>query len=105
MQDLRNAYVAYEGAGTSKRTQITEMGWPTDQVTPQVQSDNLRVAFRTLKGTSWVARSYWFNTEDNIYSTPNLWYGLVDPVLAPKPSFATYQTYATFTQPARKSGH
>jgi hypothetical protein len=95
LQDLRNAYLAYEGTGTVKRQQITEFGWPTDQVTPQVQADNLRVAFQTFQNITWVARAYWFNTEDNLAA--NLIYGIVDASLAPKPSFGAYQTYGTYT--------
>ena len=97
LQDLRQAYLVYEGAATTKRTQVTEVGWPTDQVSQQVQADNLRVAFQTLQATSYVARTYWFSTQDA--PEAGLYYGLVDTNGAPKPSFAAYQQYAAFGTP------
>jgi hypothetical protein len=99
LQDLRQAYLGYEGVGTPKRTQVTEIGWPTDQVSQQVQSDNLRAAFQTLRETNYVGRSYWFSTRDS--AAAGLYYGIVDESDVAKLSFATHQQYATFTAPPR----
>lgn len=97
LQDLRQAYIAYEGSGTSKRTLVTEVGWPTDQVSPQVQSDNLRVAFQTLQATNFVARSFWFSTQD--VPEAGLFFGLVDTNGVAKPAYNAYQQYATYQAP------
>ncbi|HEV7662761.1 MAG TPA: hypothetical protein VGQ62_04440 [Chloroflexota bacterium] len=94
LQDLRQAYLAYEGSSTSKRTLVTEVGWPTDQVSPQVQADNLRIAFQTLRNTSFVGRSFWFNTQDA--PEAGLYYGLVDTNGSAKQAFAAFQQYATY---------
>jgi hypothetical protein len=97
VQDLHDAVLTYEGAASPRRTHVTEIGWPTTQVSPQVQADNLRVAFQTLRSTSFVARTYWFNIEDTFAG--NVFFGLLedDGTHRQKPSFAAYQTYATFT--------
>jgi thermitase len=97
LDDLRIAYVGYEGPATPKRTIVTEVGWPTDQVSPQIESDNLRVAFQTLRATAYVQRSFWFNTQDA--PEAGLYYGLVDTNGAAKPAYGAYQQYATFQTP------
>lgn len=94
LQDVRNAYVAYEGTATAKKTQVTEVGWSTALVTPRVQALNLQTAFQTFSSTSYVARSYWFDVQD--IPEANLYYGLVSSTGRQKPSFAAYQKYATF---------
>jgi hypothetical protein len=95
LNDLRQAYVAYEGAATPKRTQVTEIGWQTTQVTAQVQASNLAVAFQTLRATAYVGRSYWFQTQDVPEAT--LYFGLVDTNAVTKPAYSAYQQNAVYT--------
>jgi hypothetical protein len=89
VQEVRNAYLAHEGAGTSKRTHITEIGWTTASVSESTQSTNLRIAYQTL-ATPAVARSFWFNVQDH----SGLAYGLVTTGGVQKPAFQAYQLYA-----------
>jgi len=94
LQDVRNAYLVYEGNVTAKKTQVTEVGWSTAFVTSHVQALNLQTAFRTFNSTSYDARSYWFNVQD--IPEASLYYGLVTSNGRQKPSFTAYQKYATF---------
>jgi hypothetical protein len=93
MQDLRNAYVAYEGTGTTKQLHITEVGWTTASVSPQTQAANVQTAYTTFKSTGYVGRAYWFAAQDVPES--GLYYGLVDSDGLSKPALSAYQTYAT----------
>jgi hypothetical protein len=97
LNDLRQAYIAYEGSATPKRTEVTEVGWPTDQVTPAVQASDLATAFQTLHGTNYVARAFWFDVQDAPEAA--LYYGLVDTNASPKPSYSAYQQNAVYTAP------
>jgi hypothetical protein len=94
MKDLRTAYVAYEGAKTAKRLHITEVGWEQPSVGLDVQAQNLRTAYDTFKRTSYVARSYWFNTLDQWEA--DLYFGLFDWQYLAKPALSAYQSRATF---------
>ena len=101
---MRNAYLAYEGSSTGKKTHITEIGWDTPDDTNlsyQRQADNLRIAYQELRGpsSSTVARTYWFNVQDVSYA--GLHFGLRTTFDATagydgigKPSLAAYQQYA-----------
>ena len=89
LQDLRNAYLAHEGAATPKQTQVTEIGWTTASVSPEIQAANLRTAYETFRSTSYVGRAYWFSIQD--VPVADLFYGLVDVNGAAKPAFAAYQ--------------
>lgn len=90
--DLRNAYGAYEGQTTIKKTHVTEIGWTTDFVPPAVQAKNLQTAYQTARSIAYVLRSYWFNVQD--IPEASLAYGLVNGNGTPKPAFRAYQTYA-----------
>ena len=94
LQDLRNAYLAYEGADSSKHTQITEVGWTTAQVSAAVQAQNLQIAFGTFQGIDFVDRAYWFSVQD--IPEGHVYYGLVDGHGGPKPALAAYQANATY---------
>ena len=94
LQDLRNAYLTYEGTATSKQTHITEVGWSTANVSSWVQSQNLQTAYTTFRSTSYVGRAYWFSIQD--IPEASLYYGLVDTSGGQKRSFAAYQKYAIY---------
>jgi hypothetical protein len=103
LAEVRNAYLRSEGSATAKKTYVTEFGWETTgSLTPQLQAQNLQVAFTTFKGTRYVGRAFWFNVQD--IAEGDLWWGLVrsdydarspNPALR-KPSFAAFQKYATY---------
>ena len=94
LQDLRNAYVAYEGSTTAKKTHVTEVGWATPPVSASVQSQNLKTAYTTFRRTSYVGRAYWFNVQD--IPEGGLYFGLVDSNGVNKAAFKTYQSYAVY---------
>jgi hypothetical protein len=73
---------------------VTEVGWSTASVSYHIQSQNLQTAFQTFKGTSYLARSYWFDIQD--IPEASLYYGLVTSNGTQKPAFTAYQKYATF---------
>ncbi len=98
---LRNAYEAYEGPATPKKTTITEFGWATNNVTEATQASNLQTAYTTFKQTPYVHNAYWFAIQDVPEATPALSFGLQtagsanDQYLGVhKPSFSRYQQYA-----------
>ena len=70
LDDVRQAYMHYEGVDTHKQTEVTEIGWfanPSDPDFATTQSrvaENLRVAYSTFSGTPYVSRAYWFNVQD-----------------------------------------
>jgi endoglucanase len=94
LQDLRDTYLAYEGADTSKSTYITEVGWSTASVSASIQAQNLQIAYTTFQSTGYVAQAYWFSVQD--IPEAGLFYGLVDTNGVQKPAFPAYQQYATY---------
>jgi hypothetical protein len=94
LQDVRNAYVFFEGSSTAKKTQVTEAGWSTASVSNHVQAQNLHTAFQTFRATTYVARAFWFDIQDIPEAT--LYYGLVTSTGTQKPGFMAYQKYATY---------
>jgi len=94
LQDLHVAYLAYEGARSNKKIDLTEVGWSTAFLTTQVQAQNLRAAFAIFQKTSYVERAYWFNVQD--LPEAGLFFGLVDSGGNPKPVFAAYQQAAAY---------
>jgi hypothetical protein len=81
LQEVRGAYVAYEGTSTAKKTFVTEFGWETRQgsaVTADVAADNLRIAYDTFKpsSTPYVGRAFWFSVQD--VPEGDVYFGLVD---------------------------
>ena len=94
LQDLHAAYLAYEGARTNKKIDLTEVGWSTTDVVAQTQAQNLRAAFAIFQKVSYVERAYWFDVQD--LPEASLFFGLVDANGQPKPAFAAYQQTATY---------
>ncbi len=94
LQDVRTAYVFYEGSSTAKKTQVTEVGWSTASVSNHVQAHNLQTAFQTFRATTYLARAFWFDVQD--IPEASLYYGLVTSTGTQKPAFMAYQKYATY---------
>jgi hypothetical protein len=94
LNDLRKIYTNYGGEPSSKKTQVTEFGWSTGSVSPTIQAQNLQTAYQTFKADSYVARAYWYRTQD--LGVTGDYYGLVDTNGNQMPSFAAYQQYATY---------
>jgi hypothetical protein len=94
MNDLRKAYVNFGGDPSTKQTHVTEFGWSTGSVSQAVQAQNLQTAYQVFRGTSYVARAYWYRTQD--LGVAGDYYGLADPNGIPKLSLSAYQQYATF---------
>jgi hypothetical protein len=94
LRDLHNAYRVFEGAGTSKQIQVTEVGWSTANVPATVQVQNLQIAYATFRLTGYVGRAFWFDVQD--LPEASLYYGLMDTNGVHKPAFTTYQQDATY---------
>jgi hypothetical protein len=101
LDDLRQAYVAFEGAGTMKKTIVTEVGWTTSAVSSAVQSYNLKVSYTAFKRVAYLANAFWFSIQDIPES--NLYFGLQSGGSArdgykgkPKPSFSTHRAHVAF---------
>jgi hypothetical protein len=97
LQDLRTAYLTYEGTGTPKQTHLTEFGWSTASVSPAVQAQNVQTSYQTFRPatTPYLARAYWFSIQD--VPEGGVYYGLVEADgVTDKPAFTSYQTYAVY---------
>ncbi|HJW28905.1 MAG TPA: hypothetical protein VJ508_06595, partial [Saprospiraceae bacterium] len=81
---IRNAYVAFEGTTTTKKSTITEIGWSTSNVSESTQATNLRIAYTQLKQTPYVNKAYWFNIQD--VPEASLYFGLQTSDGVHKPS-------------------
>ena len=97
LDDLRDAYLSYEGAETPKTTYVTEFGWSTTQVSPRIQAENLLIAFDTFRQVEYVARAYWFHAQD--VPEAELHYGLTEGSGRQKPAFTVYQDVAVYDAP------
>jgi hypothetical protein len=102
LQGVRSAYLAFEGAATAKKTQVTEFGWVADPRNTATyptagnnQAQNVQTAYATFRSTSYVSRADYFATQD--VPEGNVFYGLVQgDGTTYKPAFATYQTAAAY---------
>ena len=104
VDDVRQAFLHYEGADSAKQIEITEIGWfanpsESDFATTQArQASNLRIAYETFSGIPYVSRAFWFNVQD--VPEANLFAGQVDggddyTLGTPKyPVFSMFQRYA-----------
>jgi Glycosyl hydrolase catalytic core len=101
LQDVRTAYVAFEGTKTTKNTEVTEFGWVANPSSSTYSTDaanqaqNVRTAYTTFRSTSYVGRADYFAAQD--VPEGNVFYGLVqgDGVTF-KPAFTSYQQTAVF---------
>lgn len=97
LDDLRSAYLKYEGKRTTKQTHLTEFGWqtpPEGGISEATQAANLQIAYDTFRGTTYVARAYWFAIQD--VPAAALYFGLLRADDSQKPAFAAYQTAAAY---------
>jgi hypothetical protein len=101
LQDVRNAYLAFEGTSTSKKTEVTEFGWlanpssPTFATDAANQSQNVKAAYTTFHATTYMARADYFTAQD--VPEGNVFYGLVEgDGTTYKPAFTAYQTAAAY---------
>ena len=74
VEEIRSAYVAYEGPKTPKRLIITEFGWSTTMVSQQVQAENLQTAYATFKSLPYIRNAFWSLAQDT--ASPDDEYGL-----------------------------
>jgi hypothetical protein len=101
LQDVRGAYVAYEGTTTSKKTEVTEVGWVADPSSSTYATDaanqaqNVQIAYTTFRATAYVSRADYFVAQD--VPEGNIFYGLVQgDGVTYKPAFAKYQSTADY---------
>jgi hypothetical protein len=104
LNDVRHAYVQYEGVNTPKQTEVTEIGWFANPADPEFATtqaravENLQVAYSTFSATPYISRAYWFNIQD--VPEANLFAGQVDggddfSLGTPKyPLFSMFQRWA-----------
>jgi hypothetical protein len=98
LDDIRDAYLSYEGGESPKTTFITEFGWSTKDLSQEVQAQNLLTAFDTFREVGYVARAYWFGAQD--VPEAGLFYGLLDASGQKKPAFNVYLDAAAYDSTA-----
>jgi hypothetical protein len=91
---VHNVVTTWEGAGSPKKTWVTEFGWQTSAVSETIQSNNLNSAYNTLKGKSYVASGIWFQLDDN--PAGGMSYGVFRSDLTKKPSWTKFNTQTTY---------
>ena len=98
---VRNVVTAWEGAGSPKKTWLTEWGWTTASVSESTQANNINNSFNVIKGRSYVACAVQFQLEDN--APGNMYYGLFRPNLTKKPSWTQFSNQSNY-QGKRSNG-
>ncbi len=91
---VHNIVTKWEGAGTPKKTWMTEFGWRTDWVTEATQAWNLSNAFDVMQGKSYLKSALWFQLDDN--PAGSLIYGVFRPDLSKKPAWNDLNTKTTY---------
>jgi hypothetical protein len=101
LQDVRSAYVAFEGASTPKRTEVTEFGWLANPSSASFTTDaanqaqNVQTAYATFRSTAYVARADYFAAQD--VPEGGIFYSLVEgDGITYKPAFSAYQSSAAY---------
>jgi hypothetical protein len=97
LEEIRDAYLLYEGAESRKTTHITEFGWSTKDLSQQLQAENLMMAFDTFRQVGYVARAYWFHAQD--VPEAGLFFGLTEASGKKKRAFDVYQDVAAYDSP------
>jgi hypothetical protein len=98
---VHNVLTAWEGAGTTKKTWLTEFGWTTASVSENRQSLNLDAAYNVLKGKGHVESGMWFQLDDN--PAGDMYYGIFRSNLTKKPSWTKFNTQTAY-QGKRSNG-
>lgn len=86
---VHNAASQSEPSPFSKPTVVTEIGWNTASVSESIQAANLATSFGLINQTSYVARAFWFNTQDTL--SPGFDWGVYHSDGTPKPSLQAFQ--------------
>jgi hypothetical protein len=101
LQDVRAAYVSFEGAATAKKTEVTEFGWvanpgsPTYKTDAANQAQNVQTAYSTFHASAFMSRADYFTAED--VPEGSVFFGLVQgDGTTDKPAFASYQASAGY---------
>ncbi len=89
---VHNVVTKWEGATTTKKTWITEIGWSTKYVSDTLQSTDLQSAFSILASKSYIANATWFQLDDN--PTNNFYYGLYRADGSQKPAWAPFHSFS-----------
>jgi hypothetical protein len=97
LDEVRDAYLMYEGPETTKITDITEFGWSTKDMSQETQAANLLTAYDTFRTVGYVGRSYWFHAQD--VPEADLFFGLTDAAGKKKKAFDVYQDVAAYDSP------
>ena len=97
LDEIRDAYLLYEGPETTKITDITEFGWSTKDMSQETQAANLLTAYDTFRTVGYVGRSYWFHAQD--VPEADLFFGLTDASGKKKKAFDVYQDVAAYDSP------
>lgn len=97
LDEIRDAYLSYEGVDSRKTTHITEFGWSTKDMPQELQAENLLMAYDTFRQVGYVARAYWFHAQD--VPEAGLFYGLTDADGRKKRAFDVYLDAAAFGAP------
>jgi hypothetical protein len=97
LDDVRDAYLSYEGAGSPKATYITEFGWSTKDMSQETQAENLLMAYDTFRQVGYVARAYWFHAQD--VPEAGLFFGLAEANGKKKQAFDVYLDAAAYDTP------
>lgn len=91
---VHNILTKWEGAGSTKKTWLTEFGWTTASVNESRQSSNLNSAYGVIKAKSYVLCGLWFQLDDN--PPGNMYFGLFRSDLTKKPSWTKFNTQAVY---------
>lgn len=97
LEEIRDAYLLYEGPETQKTTHITEFGWSTKDLSQELQAENLLIAFDTFRQVEYVARAYWFHAQD--VPEAGLFFGLTEASGKKKKAFDVYLDAAAYDSP------
>lgn len=87
------AVVRRHEGGADRLVYITEAGWSTTAVSPDVQAANLETLFAVCAADPCIAAVCWFQVRDN--PPANLYFGLCAPDWSHKPAFAAFQRAPT----------
>ena len=99
---VHNAYTTYEGAGTTKKMWLTELGWQTGgtgcRTTEAVQASNLTSAFNVANGKTYIKHVNWFFLKDE--PAADLYFGVFRPTglleADKKPAWTNLKTACTY---------
>lgn len=89
LDDVEQVVRRNEGRPDGRMIFVTETGWSTTAVSPEVQAANLHTLFATCSQYPPVAAVCWFQVRDN--PAANLHFGVYTSNWAPKPAATAFQ--------------